>query len=117
MKERARTPAVSRWRFHFITVVSLALAVCAPAWAHHQRVREGPSAGVAIGAISHGEMPIVAKYRARILDLAASEPRTDPTLRRLAGFISLQYFVCFWGLIPGSLTDCALRTIATSVSD
>jgi methylmalonyl-CoA mutase len=50
-------------------------------------------------------MVIVAKYSAVVLDLAARQPRTDPTLRRLAGFVSLQRFACFWGLIPGSLTD------------
>jgi hypothetical protein len=26
-------------------------------------------------------------------------------LRRLAGFVSLQYFACFWGVVPGSLSD------------
>jgi hypothetical protein len=40
-----------------------------------------------------------------VLDLAARQPVTDPTLRRLAGFVSLQYFECFWGLVPGSLSD------------
>jgi hypothetical protein len=30
---------------------------------------------------------------------------TDPTFRRLAGFVSLQYFACFRGLVPGSLSD------------
>jgi hypothetical protein len=81
------------------------LVVCVPVWAHHQPPQEGPIVGVAIPAITHGEMQIVAKYRSRILDLAEREPRTDPTLRRLAGFVSLQHFACFWGLVPGSLSD------------
>jgi len=80
-------------------------AACPSAWAHHQTVRDGPNVGIAIRPITHGEMLIIASYRTRILELAAREPRTDPTLRRLAGFVSLQYFACFWGLIPGSLTD------------
>jgi hypothetical protein len=50
-------------------------------------------------------MPVVADYRSRILALAARQGVTDPTLRRLAGFISLQTFACFWGLVPGSLSD------------
>jgi hypothetical protein len=81
------------------------LAACTPVWAHHQPPHEGPTIGVAIPAITHGEVLVVAKHRARILDLAARQPRTDPTLRRLAGFVSLQHFACFWGLVPGSLSD------------
>jgi hypothetical protein len=81
------------------------LAACTPVLAHHQLSHERPTIGVAIPAITHGEMQVVAKYRGAILDLAARQPRTDPTLRRLAGFVSLQHFACFWGLVPGSLTD------------
>ncbi len=76
-----------------------------PASAHHQKPNDGPIRGIAIAAISHGEMPVVANYRSQILDLAARQPVTDPILRRLSGFVSLQYFACFWGLVPGSLTD------------
>ena len=83
-----------------------ALAAVIPAAAHHRGVpHEGPAIGVTIPAISHGEMHIIAKYRTRILDLAAGQPVTDPTLRRLANFVSLQYFACFRGLVPGSLSD------------
>ena len=64
-----------------------------------------PIHGVAIPAISHGEMPVVARYQSQVLDLAARQPVTDPTLRRLTGFVSLQTFACFWGLVPGSLAD------------
>jgi len=84
----------------------LALSITiTPACAHHRGANDGPIRGVAIPAISHGEMPIVARYRSEILALAASQSVTDPTLRRLAGFISLQTFACFWGLVPGSLSD------------
>jgi hypothetical protein len=83
----------------------LTTLVIAPAWAHHQGSNDGPIRGVAIPAISHGEMPVVARYRSQILELAARQPVTDPTLRRFAGFVSLQYFACFWGLVPGSLSD------------
>jgi hypothetical protein len=81
------------------------LAVCTPVRAHHRSPHEGAMIGVAIPAITHGEMFVVAKYRSEILDLASRQPRTDPTLRRLAGFVSLQHFACFWGLVPGSLAD------------
>jgi len=96
--------ALSGWRSRFIAAVSM-LAVVTPVWAHHQLPHEGPTIGVVIPAITHGEMYVVARYRAEILDLAARQPRTDPTLRRLAGFVSLQHFACFWGLVPGGLSD------------
>jgi len=83
-----------------------ALMAVNPAEAHHRGVPDdGPVLGVAIPAISHGEMQIIAKYRTAILGLAARQPVTDPKLRRLAGFVSLQYFACFYGLVPGSLPD------------
>ena len=96
--------AVGAWRSYLIAVVSM-LAVSSPVWAHHQPPHEGANIGVAIPAITHGEMLVVAKYRARILDLASRQPRADPTLRRLVGFVNLQHFACFWGLVPGSLSD------------
>jgi len=88
-----------------LALALLALAVLTPAAAHQSPPHEGPTIGVAIAAITHGEMAVIARYRAEILDLAARQPRTDPTLRRLAGFVSLQHFACFWGLVPGSLAD------------
>jgi hypothetical protein len=102
MKRCSAIFTACRWRSCLIAAAML--AVCAPALAHHQP-HEGPKVGVAIPAITHGEMLIVARYRANILDLAAREPRTDSIFRRLAGFVSLQHFACAWGLIPGSLTE------------
>jgi len=89
-----------------ITLAITILTGLAPADAHHARQRRpGEVVGVVIPAISHGEMPVLAKYRGEILDLAARRPRTDPTLRRLQGFVSLQTFACLWGLVPGALSD------------
>ena len=82
-----------------------AILMVNPVLAHHQKPNDGPIRGVAIPAISHGDMQVIARYRSWILDLAARQPVTDPTLRRLAGFISLQRFACFWGLVPGSISD------------
>jgi hypothetical protein len=104
MRRRNSIATVGGWRSCLIVAVAM-LAACAPVQAHHQPPHEGATIGVAFPAIGHGEMLVVAKYRAPILDLAAGQPRTDPTLRRLAGFISLQHFACFWGLVPGSLID------------
>ena len=89
-----------------LLVMLAALAASGPAQAHHMNLRSaGDTVGVAIPSISHGEMPIVAQYRSAIMDLAAGQPRTDPTLRRLQGFVSLQYFACLRGMVPGSLAD------------
>lgn len=93
-------------RFGLLVAVMLAFAAGAPACAHHMSSQRGGSTvGIVIPAISHGEMPIIAKYRKTILDLAARQVKTDPILRRLSGFVSLQHFACFWGLVPGSLMD------------
>lgn len=102
MTRRGRSTAIGS-RSSVLAAV-LAMLVIAPATAHHQS-NDGPIRDVAISAISHGEMPVVARYRSRIVELAARQPVTDPTLRRLAGFVSLQHFACFWGLVPGSLAD------------
>ena len=102
MKRCSAIFTACRWRSCLIAATML--ATCTSALAHHQP-HEGPNVGVAIPAITHGEMLVVARYRANILDLAGRTPRTDLILRRLAGFVSLQHFACAWGLIPGSLTD------------
>jgi hypothetical protein len=104
MRGHIRTTAVGRWRACLIAII-LMVAASTPVRAHHQPLYKGAHVGVAVPAITHGEILVVAKYRVQILDLAARQPRTDPTLRRLAGFVSLQHFACFWGLVPGSLSD------------
>ena len=98
-RQRSRT---RRWQIPLIVVSILAIT---PACAHHQSATDGPIRGVAIPAMTHGEMPVVARYRSQVLDLPARQPVTDPTLRRLTGYISLQTFACFWGLVPGSIAD------------
>jgi hypothetical protein len=120
MKRRSDITASARWLPCLIAVVSM-FATVPTVRAHQPPPIEGPNGGVAIPAITHGQMLVVARYRAEILDLAARQPRTDPTLRRLAGFVSLQHFACFWGLVPGSLTDesspfneCAHATTAAA---
>ena len=86
MRGGNRFSLVGGWRTGLVAAVSMLIAL-APVRAHHQRQHEGANIGVAIPAITHGEMAVVANYRADILDLAARQPRTDPTLRRLIGFV------------------------------
>jgi hypothetical protein len=87
-------------------LLAVVLSTLAPIQAFaHRASSDGPIVGVAIPAIAHGEMSVVARYRKQVLDLAARQAVTDPTFRKLSGFVSLQYFACFWGLVPGSVSD------------
>ena len=84
----------------------LAIASVLPASAHRQATgAAAPDGAIAIPNLTHGQMAAIAENRAAILDLAARQTPTDPTMRRLETFISLQYFDCLWGLAPGSVED------------
>jgi hypothetical protein len=82
-----------------------AALLASPACAHSRRDAPPVEGGIAIPQLSHGQMAVIAGYRGAILDLAARQPRTDPTLRRLTNFAEIQYTWCLWGLAPGSLSD------------
>jgi hypothetical protein len=90
-------------------LVAAALAFGAPAtvaWAHRQGTAQAASPdGISIPNLSHGQMAVIADNKAAILDLAARQTPTDPTMRRLETFINLQFFACAWGIVPGSLED------------
>ena len=99
---RWRTAALSAW----IAVVVMVGALPLPAWAHREATgRQAPTDSIAIPNLSHGQMAVIAENRAAILDLAARQMPTDPTMRRLEAFINLQFFDCMWGLVPGSVED------------
>ena len=93
------------WRWIAALVLYLAAAPI-PASAHREASGEPtPADTIVIPNLSHGQMKVIADNRAAILALAAQQMPTDPILRRLEGFINLQYFDCLWGLIPGSVDD------------
>lgn len=84
----------------------LIAAPVAPASAHHLRkTPDAPVQGLRIPGLTHGQMAVIAVYRSEILKLADEQAPTDPTLRRLQGYVALQYFACLWGLIPGAIED------------
>lgn len=92
------------WTVMMAVLATMATAL-EPALAHHQRAPQGSLVGVAIPAITHGEMLVVARYRPEIVAMAERQVRSDETFRRLTSFVSLQYFACVRGLMPGTLTD------------
>jgi hypothetical protein len=90
----------------WIAIVVLLDALPIPAWAHREATgRQAPADSIAIPNLSHGQMAVIANNRAAILDLAARQIPTDPTMRRLEAFINLQFFDCMWGIVPASVED------------
>ena len=92
-----------------VGVLAAALLVIAPpvpAWPHRQGpAHPAPEDAIPIPTITHGQMAVIADNRAAILALAERQTPTDRVMRRLQGFINIQFSVCLWGLMPGSLTD------------
>jgi hypothetical protein len=82
----------------------LVAALCFPASAH-RRSADADISGISIPGLTHGQMAVVASYRAEILDLAARQAQTDDTFRRLLTFGNIQYAYCLWGLAPASIAD------------
>ena len=90
-------------------LIAAALFMCAtivPVSAHHSEIRHngGPD-GIVIPYITHGQMAVLATYRSNILALAESQAPTTREMRRLQGYINIQYSACLWGLMPGTITD------------
>lgn len=84
-----------------------ALLLCATTCAEaHRTTPADPKAdGVPIPSLTHGQMAVIADNLSAIRALADAQFPTDPVMRRLQGYVSLQSFACLWGLAPGSLTD------------
>jgi hypothetical protein len=90
----------------WVAVGLFVVAWCGQGWAHRAPIdRQAPADAIAIPNLSHGQMAVIAENRTAILDLAAKQIPTDPTMRRLEAFINLQFFDCLWGLAPGSVED------------
>jgi hypothetical protein len=86
--------------------IVLISAPTTPASAHREATdRQAPADVIFIPNLSHGQMGVIADNRAAILELAAQQIPTDPTMRRVEAFINLQFFECMWGIVPGSVED------------
>lgn len=79
------------------------LAAAPPALAHRRTA--GPTDGILIAGISHGEMAILDAHRRAIVARAARKPLTDETFRRVLNYARIQHAFCLWGLAPGSVAD------------
>jgi hypothetical protein len=89
-----------------IVLLLLFAAAFEPAWAHRERLnRSSAPQGISIPSLSHGQMQVIAANLPAIRALAQRQDPTDLTMRRLQDFLNLQQFVCFWGVVPGSVTD------------
>ncbi|KQV14434.1 hypothetical protein ASC97_31720 [Rhizobium sp. Root1203] len=81
------------------------LPVAAADAAAHQRTAGGRHTGIAVPEISHGEMIMMSEYRDRIIDLASTATDTNERFRRVLNYAQIQYAYCFWGKMPGGVTD------------
>lgn len=105
---RDRNEGPARLLLLFLQAVTamILLAGAAPAAAHNAAASTGAQMhGIEIPAIDHGEMALLAPYRAAIISLAERQTETDETLRRLLNYAKLQFTYCLWGLVPGAVRD------------
>ena len=91
--------------FSLRTLVTVLLLLTASAAAAHRQSTPGPTSGLPIPSLSHGEMAVISAYRSRILAIAGQVSQTDPTFRRLQNYGAIQYSYCLWGMAPGAITD------------
>jgi hypothetical protein len=63
----------------------LLFAIAGSASAHRVSTG-GPTSGIPIPGLTHGQMAVIADYRGRILELAARQQETDLTFRRLMNY-------------------------------
>jgi hypothetical protein len=87
-------------------VVALLLpAEATPAAAHHINSGLLAANAIVIPSLSQGQMAVIARYNGAIIDLAERQLRADDGLMRLLNFVNIQFNVCLWRLVPGSVTD------------
>ena len=87
-------------------IAALFMLAASPSQAHRISTRSGPpSNGVSIPSLTHGQMAVIADNLSAIRALANARAGFDLTTWRLEDYLNLQSFACFWGLVPGSITD------------
>lgn len=87
----------------FVFALVGACTASRPAIAH--RLVPGAGGGIPIPSLAHGQMEVYARHWGEIMWFAARHPTADENFRRVANFARLQKAWCFWGLVPGAITD------------
>lgn len=107
-RSRPRLDLIRRCRALAGALGALAVVLAGTPASAHRAAPTGRTAAdgaIVIPNLAHGQMRVVAVERGAIEDLADRQFPTDPTMRRLQGFIAIQRFACLWGVMPGSVTD------------
>ncbi|MBB5047877.1 hypothetical protein HNR60_002634 [Rhodopseudomonas rhenobacensis] len=94
---------LTRSRLLTATVLLVVAATLTPAAAHHRT--GGPTTGIAIPSLSHGQMAVLDANRAAILALAERQPQRDERFSRILNYARIQYAICLWGLMPGAIDN------------
>ncbi len=100
-----RGRAIRRERREVRLCASVFIALLTSPSMAHRTTAPGSTAGLIVPGVSHGQMAVLARYRATIMDLAAAQYPTDESMRRIQSFVALQYFACAWGWMPRSISD------------
>lgn len=91
-------------RVAWLAALAAVLLMTIPTAEAH-RAGAGRSDGLPIPSLSHGQMAVIDNNRAAVFALAARAAHTDESFRRLFNYAKIQYTVCLWGVVPGSITD------------
>jgi hypothetical protein len=87
-------------------LVTLATLSASPGNAHRISTRSGPPPqGISIPSLTHGQMAVISDNLSAIRTLASTRIGFDMSTWRLEDYLNLQSFACFWGVVPGSITD------------
>ena len=87
-------------------LAALVTLAASPSHAHRLSTRSGPPPeGVSVPSLTHGQMAVISDNLSAIRALASVRSGFDLTTWRLEDYLNLQSFACFWGLVPGSVTD------------
>ena len=87
-------------------LAALVMLASSPSEAHRISTRDGPPpAGVSIPSLTHGQMAVIGDNLPAIRALASARLGFDLTTWRLEDYLNLQSFACFWGIVPGGVTD------------
>ncbi len=98
-----KRPGLIRSILLVASMLLVVVAAPAPSEAHHRS--PGPTSGIAIPSLSHGQMAVLDANRAAILALAERRPQPGERFSRILNYARIQYTICLWGLMPGAIDN------------